>query len=197
MAHRRLVTGNLQSTNTNRRGAGIGLASAYGIVKCHRGYIDIESEPGRETTVTIYLPVRGKKLEEDVKPSEQIMKKTETVLAVDDDDQVLRIAGRILAQLGYIVLCAQGGSEAVEIYKEKKDKIDLVLLDIIMPDMDGGKVYDSMKEINPDVKVLLMSGYSGDGKAKALLASGCDAFIEKPFEMQELSQKIREILNMK
>jgi CheY-like chemotaxis protein len=107
------------------------------------------------------------------------------------------VGTKVLKRLGYTVLEAKGGREAVEIYKANKDKIDLVLLDVVMPRMCGGEAYDRMKEINPDVKVLLSSGYSIESQAKEILARGCDAFIQRPFSMKELSQAIREILDKK
>jgi CheY-like chemotaxis protein len=97
--------------------------------------------------------------------------------------------------LGYKVLSAGNGKEAVEVYSNNKDKIDIVILDMIMPEMGGGKAYDKMKEINPDIKVLLSSGYSVNGDATKILERGCDGFIQKPFNMKQLSKSIREILD--
>jgi CheY-like chemotaxis protein len=182
------------TTKEMGRGTGLGLASVYGIIKGHGGYIDVESEPGHETTFIVYLPTTEKTVEETVKPSEEIVKGTETILMVDDEDKVLDAGVMVLKRLGYSVLEARGGKEAVEIYRDNKDKIDLVILDMVMPHMGGGEAYDKMKEINPKVKVLLSSGYSIDGQAKEILARGCDAFIQKPFSMRDLSQKIWEVL---
>ena len=99
--------------------------------------------------------------------------------------------------MGYQVMIAWSGKEAIEIYKQNKDKIDMVILDMIMPEMSGGKTYDLLKEINPNIKVLLSSGYSIDGQATEILERGCNGFIQKPFNMKELSGKIREILDEK
>jgi CheY-like chemotaxis protein len=103
----------------------------------------------------------------------------------------------MLKALGYKVLLAKSGKEAIELYNEKRDNIDMLLLDMIMPDMGGGETYDRMKEINPDIKILLSSGYSIDGQATEILKRGCDGFIQKPFDMQGLSQRIRKILDKK
>ncbi len=92
---------------------------------------------------------------------------------------------------------ARSGKEAIQLYKKNKDKIDIVILDMIMPDMDGGETYDRMKEINPDIKVLLSSGYSIDGQAEEILERGCDGLIQKPFNMKQLSGRIRDILYKK
>ena len=185
------------TTKEMASGTGLGLASVYGIIKGHGGYVDVESEPGRGTTFTVYLPATEKTVEETLQPSEPIVKGTETILLVDDEDRVMDVGTKLLEKLGYTVLEARGGKEAVEIYKENKDRIDLVLLDMVMPRMGGGEAYDKMKEINPDVKVLLSSGYDIDSEAKEILARGCNAFIQKPFGMQELSQNIREVLGKK
>ena len=99
--------------------------------------------------------------------------------------------------MGYKVLIAKSGKEAVEIYEKNKDRIDIVLLDMIMPDMSGSDTYDRMKEIDPDIKVLLSSGYSINGQATEIMDRGCNGFIQKPFKMKELSQKLREILDEK
>lgn len=131
------------------------------------------------------------------KPAVEILKGTETVLLVDDEDIILDVGQEILKEMGYKVLLARSGKEAVEVYNKHKDEIYIVILDRVMPDMGGGEDYDIMKEINPEVKVLLSSGYSIDGEATEILARGCDAFIQKPFKRKDLSEKIREILDNK
>jgi CheY-like chemotaxis protein len=99
--------------------------------------------------------------------------------------------------LGYEVLLAKSGKDAVELYRKNKNKIDMVLLDMVMPEMGGGETYDRMKEISPDIKVLLSSGYSIEGQATEILKRGCNGFIQKPFDIQGLSQRIRKILDKK
>ena len=136
-----------------------------------------------------------KKVEKEKKVPEEVLKGTETVLVVDDDEMILEVGEEMLRAMGYKVLLAKGGREAVEIYKAKKNEIDVVVLDMIMPDMAGGEVYDTMKEINPDIKVLLSTGYSIEGQAREILDRGCDGFIQKPFGVKELSGRIREILD--
>ena len=179
------------------RGTGLGLASAYGIIKGHGGYIDVESEKGRGTTFTVYLPATEKRVEKTVTTPAQIIKGTETVLLVDDEARIIEVGTKELIKLGYTVLEARDGREAVEVYRDNKDKIDLVILDIVMPHMGGGEAFDRMKEINPKVKVLLSSGYSIDSQAKEILKRGCDAFLQKPYSINELSQKIRGVLDKK
>ena len=183
------------TTKEMGRGTGLGLASAYGIVKNHGGIINVYSEKGKGTTFTVYLPTSDKKVREEKVLPEEILEGSETILLVDDEDFIITVGSRTLKKLGYEVLTASSGKAAIDVYKAKKNKIDMVILDMIMPEMGGGDTYDRMKEINPAVKVLLSSGYSVDGQAEEILERGCHGFIQKPFNMKGLSQKIREILD--
>ena len=176
-------------------GTGLGLASAYGIIKNHGGIINVYSEVGRGTTFTIYLPASTRAIfEEKIIPAEA-KKSTESVLIVDDQDMILAVARDMLKALGYKVFTAQGGKEALAIYNENKKSIDVVILDMIMPSMSGGETFDKLKAINPDVRVILSSGYSINGQATEIMQRGCNGFIQKPFNIKELSQKIREVLD--
>jgi len=175
------------------KGSGLGLASVYGIIKGHDGYIDVESKPGYGTTFKIFLPASDKKIQEMTKTADSIIKGSGTILLVDDEDLVLDIGQRFLRYMNYQVLTARSGNEAIEIYKEHQASIDLVILDMIMPKMGGGEVFDRLKEIEPNVKVLLSSGYS-DTEAMRILEKGCSAFIQKPFDIKQLSHSIQEIL---
>jgi CheY-like chemotaxis protein len=123
------------------------------------------------------------------------LKGTERVLLVDDEKMVIDVGGQLLEKMGYEVLLASNGKEAVETYERNADTIEIVILDMIIPDMGGGEVYDRLKQINPDIKILLSSGYSLDGKAAEILGRGCDGFIQKPFNIADLSQKLRETLD--
>jgi CheY-like chemotaxis protein len=178
-------------------GTGLGLASAYGVIKNHGGFINVYSEKGEGTTFDIYLPASEKEVLEDKKLIEELLKGDETVLLVDDEDMIIDVSERLLEKLGYKVLLARSGKDAIKTYKAKKDYIDIVILDIIMQDMNGGDIYDKLKEINPDIKVLLSSGYSINGQATGILERGCDGFIQKPFNIKDLSLKIREIFDNK
>ena len=183
------------TTQEMGRGTGLGLASVYGIIRNHGGIINVYSEKGEGTTFNIYLPASRKQVIEEKKVVGEALKGTETVLLVDDEDMIIDVGVGILEELGYKVLIAKGGKEAVELYRKNKDKIDIVILDMIMPGVGGGATYDRLKKINPDIKVLLSSGYSINGQATEILERGCDSFIQKPFNMRDLSQKIREILD--
>ena len=176
------------------RGTGLGLASVYGIIKGHSGYINVDSEKGRGTTFTINLPASGQKARKPSLHANRIIKGNGTILLVDDEEMILDGGRRMLVELGYNVFEARSGKEAVEIYKENKDEVDMVILDMIMPVMGGGETYDRIKEINSNVKVLLCSGYSLDGQATDILKRGCDDFIQKPFSLDELSGKIMKVM---
>ena len=184
------------TTKEMGRGTGLGLASAYGIIKNHNGMITVYSEEGIGTTFNIFLPVLDAVIE-DQEPEimeEEAVMGYETILLVDDEELIIDVGGDILKFLGYTVFLARSGKEAVEIYREHQGAIDLVILDMIMPDMGGGETYDILKKINPGIKVLLSSGYSINGQAREILEQGCDGFIQKPFSIEQLSKKIREIL---
>jgi PAS domain S-box-containing protein len=186
------------TTKEMGRGTGLGLAFAHGIIKNHGGIIDIDSKKDKGTTFDIYLPASKKEVTiKEKKLEDEILRGTETVLFVDDEDMILHVGKDIFREMGYNVLLAGSGKEAVEVYRKHKDKIDLVILDMIMPDMGGGEAYDIMKEDAPGVKVLLSSGYSIDGQVTEILKRGCDGFIQKPFNVKELSRKVREILDKK
>jgi PAS domain S-box-containing protein len=183
---------------TMGRGTGMGLASAYGIIRNHSGIIDVYSKQGKGTTFDVSLPASEKEITRiEDRLIDDILMGTETVLLVDDEEGILAVAERMLKEMGYKVFVAAGGNEAVEVYNQNNRDIDLVILDIIMPDMGGGETYDILKESNPEVKVLLASGYTIDGQASEILDRGCNGFIQKPFKMRELSAKIREILDKK
>ncbi|HDH98192.1 MAG TPA: PAS domain-containing hybrid sensor histidine kinase/response regulator [Deltaproteobacteria bacterium] len=182
------------TTKEMGRGTGLGLASAYGIIKGHGGYIDVHSNIGQGATFNIYLPASRKQVHEAVKTTGSFIKGTGTVLLVDDEEVIREVGKELLEAMGYRVFIAKDGKEAIDVYKKDRDEIDIVVLDMVMPNMGGGKAYDRMKEIDPDIKVLLSSGFSIDGEATEILKRGCTGFIHKPFSMKELSHNIREIL---
>jgi PAS domain S-box-containing protein len=183
------------TTKEMGRGTGLGLASVYGIIKSHSGYINVYSENERGTIFTIYLPASAKEvfIEEEGSPA-MLIKGTGTILLIDDEKMILDIGLELLEELGYTVLSAMNGQEAIDVFQKDQDNIDLVIMDMIMPGMGGGETFDRLKEINPEVKVLLSSGYSINGQATKIIRRGCDGFIQKPFNMYQLAEKIQKIL---
>jgi len=177
-------------------GTGLGLASVYGIIKNHGGFIHVESEVGKGATFNIYLPATDKEKEviEEKTMTDEVLQGKGTVLLVDDEQLIIDVGTDILKSLGYEVLTANSGKEAVDVYTNNKDIIDIVLLDLVMTGMSGGDTYERLRKINPDVRVLLSSGYSIDSQASSILQMGCNGFIQKPYKMKDLSQKINDIL---
>ena len=182
------------TTKEMGRGTGLGLASVYGIVKNHEGFINVYSKKGQGARFEINLPASGKVVPSKEKPREEFVEGQETVLLVDDEDMIIDVAQRMLDKLGYKVFTARDGKEAVEVFRKHKGEIDAIVLDMIMPKMSGGEAFDRIKEMKPEIKVLLSSGYSINGQASEILNRGCNGFIQKPFNLQNLSKSLRSIL---
>jgi two-component system, cell cycle sensor histidine kinase and response regulator CckA len=184
------------TTKKMGRGNGLGLASAYGIVKNHNGIIDVQSQKGKGTTFSIYLPASRREVKKEKGAPPRIFNGEghEGVLFIDDEEMIKDVGTEILKALGYQVFSASSGLEAVETFKENREKIHAVILDMIMPGMGGGEIFDALIAIDPEVKVLLSSGYSVDGEASEILKRGCKGFIQKPFDIISLSKKLREVL---
>ena len=167
------------------------LAFVYAIVKNHNGIIDVYSEIREGTTFNIYLPATLKAPVDDPSPDRE----TKTLLLVDDEDVIIRIAMRMIAKLGYEGLVARNGQEAIELYQTHPTQISLVLLDMVMPKMDGPETFNELKKINPNIKILITSGHGTTAKVKKMLAQGGAGFIPKPFDLDQLSQAIGKILD--
>ncbi len=183
------------TTKERGRGTGLGLATVYGIIKGHEGFITVYSEPGRGTTFNFYIPASAKLAEEEKKEQATLMTGQEGILLVDDEEIILQVAAQLLERLGYTVFVAHNGREALDLYSQKAKEIDLVILDLVMPGMGGGETFQNLKKLNPKVKVLLSSGYSINGLAREIMDQGCRGFIQKPFNLKEVSVIIREILD--
>jgi len=183
------------TTKGKNEGTGLGLSIVYQIIKNYKGYIKVYSEKGKGTTFTIYLP-GSKKRPKKKKKAEKVMPcGNETILVVDDEEPIREIVKIQLERLGYTVKLAVNGIEAVEAYSKENGGIDLVLLDMTMPKLSGMETYKRLKNINPDVNVLMASGYSQELKAKDFSDNGISGFIQKPFGIVELSNKISETLH--
>ena len=183
------------TTKKTGQGTGLGLATAYGIIKNHTGIIEVDSRKGQGSTFRIYLPVSTKEVVPEKRIKGETLPGRETLLLVDDEEMIAEVGKRMLQKLGYRVLLAASGSEALTLYESQKETIDLVILDMIMPGIGGSEVFDSLKAIDPGVRVLLSSGYNLSGQASDILKRGCNGFIQKPFNLEQISTKLREILD--
>ena len=176
-------------------GTGLGLSSTYGIIKNHKGFIRVYSEKGHGTTFNISLPASNVKDLKGPDVKTELIRGRETILLVDDEEAPIRVEEMMLKELGYTVMTAKSGKEALAYYKENRGGLDLVALDMVMPEMSGRDTYDELKKIDPDVKVLLVSGYSLNKQVEELLEKGCNGFMQKPFDIVQLSHKLREVLD--
>lgn len=184
------------TTKEMGRGTGLGLASVFGIVKGHGGAIDVASQPGHGTTFTLHLPAIDQTPIEPRRMKRGITPGSGVVLLVDDEAMVLEAGSRMLEKLGFTILRASGGQEAIDIFRQKTAEIDLVILDIVMPEIGGEEVYRRIKKIKPDAKVLVSSGYDCSGRMPEILKEDGNGFIQKPYSLSELSLKLQEALNM-
>ena len=179
-------------------GTGLGLASVYGIIKNHGGFINVYSEKGKGTIFTIYLPASKMEAAKKTETSAEVLRGSETILLVDDEEMIVETGREMLKSMGYKVVTAKSGKEAIDIFSNADrlaTSLDLVILDMIMPDMGGGETCDRLRKVNPHVKILLSSGYGIDGQAAEILKRGCNGFIQKPFNLSDLSESIRMVLN--
>ena len=177
-------------------GTGLGLASVYGIMKSHGGHVSVESQLGKGAVFTLLLPAVDMLPRPETAPPVAMTQGDETILIVDDEEAIRRVYSRLLTKLGYTVLLASGGRQALELIEKHRDQISLVILDMTMPGMSGSQTYKALQSVAPNCKVLLASGHSIDGQAQEILASGCNGFLQKPFNIATIGAKIREILQV-
>jgi len=180
---------------TNKfQGRGLGLAAVYGIIKNHNGWISVDSELGKGTIIHILIPAITERLTEITKTKTEPLKGTGTILLVEDEETVLKANRMVLERLGYHVLEARTGKEAVGAAKTFDGIIHLTILDIVLPDMKGNEIYPLLIKARPDMKVIVCSGYSIDGPAQNIIDAGAHGFIQKPFTIANLSEKLMEVL---
>lgn len=183
------------TTKERGHGTGLGLASAYSIIKNHSGLINVFSKPNQGTTFYIFLPATDRPLEaQPPEPSEEPRNGSGTILLVDDEDIVIESVGCMIEHLGYQLITARSGKEAIQIYDTHGSNIDLVILDMIMPNMNGSETFDRLKAADPNIQIILSTGYSADGQANDILKRGCRGLITKPFTLGELSEKLGRVL---
>jgi CheY-like chemotaxis protein len=183
------------------KGTGLGLAITYSIVKNHGGWINLYSEVGKGSEFKVYIPVVSSGAELEVSQEKSSKEKiftggSETILLVDDEDIVREVGESMLRNLGYRVITAANGEEAVATYKERGSEIDLVIMDKMMPKMNGITAYRALKEINPLVKVIISSGYIVDS-IQSLRELGVADFLNKPYRMDEMDKAVRKAIDLK
>jgi len=188
------------TTKDSAKGTGLGLSSVYGVIKNHKGAVEVSSQKDKGTAFSVYLPAlpenRIEKEKDKTAPaSPGAVQGSECVLVVDDEKMVANACVRMLKKLGYSVMTAGSGEEAVSLYENHIHEVDLVLLDMLMPGMGGGETYERLKQINPRVKAVLSSGFSLNQQAREILAKGCNGFIQKPYDIEQLSAQMRNVLD--
>ena len=180
------------TTKEKGKGTGLGLATVYGIVKDHKGYIAVQSEEGKGTSFAIYLPITGKVIQRVTAPQQLVVEGNENILVADDDRDVLNFIRDILETHGYTVIPVNNALTAVDTFRSLSGRIHLVITDIVMPLMEGDELIRNLREIKPDVKIIVVSGYSNEAAQWEKIA---DAFIKKPFESIELLSAVRHLLD--
>ncbi|WP_457552884.1 response regulator [Desulfobacula sp.] len=185
------------TTKERGQGTGLGLATAYGIIKSHKGIFKVNSQPGKGSSFMFFLPASQTKVTRNNVPEqkEMIINGKGTILLVDDEERVIEVCSEMLEHLGYQVKAVSNGVEAIAFLKAGDQKIDLVMLDMIMPRMNGEETFKKIRELDPGMRILVSSGYSRESEIEKMMKKGCNGFILKPFDMATLSEKLNTVFN--
>jgi len=179
------------------KGTGLGLAMVYGIVKGHDGWIEVYSEQGKGTAFKIYLPRETNEIiDQKVEEKVELRGGVETILLVDDEDVVRALGGTMLERFGYKVILAEDGMQAVDIYKSEKERISLVILDVTMPKKSGRETMMDLLQLNPNIRVVISSGFDRSGPVEELLKLGAKGFVQKPYRIGDMLQTVRGVLDL-
>jgi DNA-binding NtrC family response regulator len=170
------------------------MSAVYGIVMKHSGYIDVSSEPGKGTVISVFLNAVRRQEEILSDEKEDMIGGRETILIIDDEPEFSWMLKSVLQDYGYTALIARTAREGIEIYRESRDRIDLVVLDMIMPEIGGEAVFHTILQDNPEARILLMSGHADETPHRELIQAGAEGFIGKPFEAVAILKIIRELL---
>lgn len=184
------------TTKGRTKGTGLGLASVYGCIKSHKGSINVYSEPGHGTTFRIFLPLAEQSAEPiQREKAMKLLRGTGSILIVDDEQSIREFASSVLTNLGYSVSLCADGLEALEYYRANHENIDLIVLDLIMPKLSGADTFSKLKEVNPDVRVVISSGFVQHELCQSVLGQGAKAFLSKPFNIEELSHTVAKYIH--
>jgi|GEM_PF-1376276 len=184
------------TTKDKAKGTGLGLTMVQHIINQHNGFIELYSEPGRGTVITVFIPV-SKDISAEIQHEDEIRTLAEgsgTILIIDDEELIRDLTGSILIECGYSIITAENGFKGVDIYRDQRDEIDLIILDMSMPGISGKETFIQLKQINPEQKILMSSGFTKDDRIQDLLNMGLEDFIQKPFDFIRLSEKVSKLV---
>jgi two-component system cell cycle sensor histidine kinase/response regulator CckA len=181
---------------TKDHGTGLGLSVLFGVVQNHGGFINLESEVGRGTTFSIHLPRALSKAPGTSRQSLlPIPRGKENILVIDDEESVCEIARDMLTDLGYSVTVVHDGKSGIDTYRTRRAAIDLVLLDMNMPLMGGKATFEQLKNLNPHLRIIILTGYSKDVMETATFSAETNGFLQKPFQLEDIATKVRQVLD--